>query len=412
MSNQKQHLKLLESETSFRTMCLPSVTSVTFYQGEPPIKLLRHRVAQIIALNPWLAGRLVSHKGEKVIEYDPNPPAHVSKCHFRVIKHATLCYSDSYGKIVNEIGKAKDVVVKRSFQCLNRNESLYNVTLIMHPKTNDFALVVSASHIMGGSHTFYSLYAMLDTPAVPVKLLSERQFEYEAQRDHVMGAPATFFTTFWFFVGFAFLCIRGTFIWLLNHMIMGKETWNLYTINEDWVKEQKKTYNTEQSWISANDALAAWFFKSCKCAVGCMAINFRDRLMNIGQKHAGNYEDGILYLPEDFENPRLIRESISGKIYRRVVTGLVEISIAKIIRCNIGLITNWSNFYTELTFENCKSLFHLPVLEETPTFISNAVIFCQKKNRLGILINLPNMHLEENGPLVPFDNTQYSAQIV
>ena len=43
---------------------LPPTSTITFYEGRPPVGFLRDRTSAIIDANPWLAGRLQTTGGE------------------------------------------------------------------------------------------------------------------------------------------------------------------------------------------------------------------------------------------------------------------------------------------------------------------------------------------------------------
>ena len=51
--------RILLSEWELANLHLPPVTTVTFYPGAAPVAALEERVAEILAKNPWLGGRLV-----------------------------------------------------------------------------------------------------------------------------------------------------------------------------------------------------------------------------------------------------------------------------------------------------------------------------------------------------------------
>jgi hypothetical protein len=142
-------------------------------------------------------------------------------------------------------------------------------------------------------------------------------------------------------------------------------------------------------FVSTNDILTSWFFHICRTQVGQMAFNFRNRIPELTDSHAGNYEGMIGYQPEDYSHPTLIRRSIASA--RRQVSTKFPPFVLSALRgsgLKLGLVTNWTSFYRDVTFAECSSSLHLPILLAS-TFLPLAdlgVIFRPTKDSLAFLI--------------------------
>ncbi|CAE7589445.1 unnamed protein product, partial [Symbiodinium pilosum] len=57
-------------------MMVPSITTVTFYEGDPPTSILRDMTQTLLAANPWLGGRLRRDRstGTTVLCMPVDPP--------------------------------------------------------------------------------------------------------------------------------------------------------------------------------------------------------------------------------------------------------------------------------------------------------------------------------------------------
>jgi hypothetical protein len=140
----------------------------------------------------------------------------------------------------------------------------------------------------------------------------------------------------------------------------------LFDINNEWIENEKSEYskntttnnnnndNTVNSssslFISTNDIITSWVMRLTKCNIGLMTINYRNRLFNLTNEYAGNYQSMIIYQYDDYHSPSLIRASLQNCC--RVVTRNLPGFFAS-INTKISFITNWSTFYTELKFKNC-----------------------------------------------------------
>ncbi|KAI8900349.1 hypothetical protein BC833DRAFT_582067 [Globomyces pollinis-pini] len=397
----KERVKLMFTEQQLKMMFLRAVTTVTFYRGKPPVDFLQERVKKILELNPWLTGDLVKlPTGEIVIEFERSNSININ-WNFSVMTSNTIKSSDSYSTLSSKISKMKHVCVPTGFTCLNRKIPLYYVMLIINPEANEYAFTASLSHVLGDGYTFYALYRMLGINETPSEMIYKRDLEFEAQRAAVVGHTHAFWESPEIAAGYILSVIRTVFVWIILHLILRQPSYRISSIDEEWVQHQKKLYNKEKSYISSNDAITSWFFKLVDCDIGVMAMNLRTRVVNIGKKHAGNYDEVILYQRPDFETPQLIRQSLTGQKFKRVVTG--EMSRWNVFKFNVGLVTNWASFYQDVDFESSTQIYHVPVIPDVAMELAYCVVFCPKKGSLAVITSNSSIFNPHSGnPLIPF----------
>jgi hypothetical protein len=148
--------------------------------------------------------------------------------------------------------------------------------------------------------------------------------------------------------------------------ILFRPTKELLHFRKDWIEAEKQKHNDvsnkisvsslSSSFASTNDIITCWLFKIFNVDIGGMIVNYRNRIPGITESNVGNYVSMIIYQPDDYSHPSLIRASLQS--YCRVITKKLNFIpfISRFI-----CITNWSTFYTEVIFEGCKEVYHLPV---------------------------------------------------
>jgi hypothetical protein len=96
----KTRIKFPVSSPTFSLM-LPSLSTITFYTGEPPINFLRSRIGDIVAKNPWLQGRLVSRKDGLHI----NCYTESNLSSFAVSENSKLCEDMEYSVMCSRLNR-------------------------------------------------------------------------------------------------------------------------------------------------------------------------------------------------------------------------------------------------------------------------------------------------------------------
>lgn len=249
---------------------LPSISTVTFYSGEPPIAFLRSRVGDIVTKNPWLQGRLVNRKGglHLVCSTEPN-----LSC-FALSEDSTLSEGLEYSVLCARLNK---LAVKKGNQCVDKDECLFRVIVIVTSPSR-FAVFVSFSHILGDGYTFYEIYGMLGEKSTPRALIFERVSDPESDRIITQK-----------FDGVHWIQSVGTFINIIWTLLFRRVTATVHSIEPAWIEQEKAAHKAAgEKLISTNDVLASWFFRLVGCGVGLMAVNLRGRFPHFTADHAGS----------------------------------------------------------------------------------------------------------------------------
>ncbi|GAB5353428.1 hypothetical protein AAMO2058_000035500 [Amorphochlora amoebiformis] len=401
----KRFLRLLDFETSYIMMYgLASTTTVTFYEGEIDEEALRKRVRKITAKNPWLGGRLVTDDNGNVgLAYgDPNWEAGILKILDGAEDEnlAKFTKDTPYDMLSKTLERA-NLAVKLGSQILNKDENVFQFSLVKQTSVAEnkgekinskFAIVTSLCHCVGDGRTFYRIRNMLDLKTKIVSLdatrIPDRIFVGELRA--ALGREESNIVTSW---GVVLNHATG----LLMTLIKGKAISRLFKVNMDWVKSQKKIQikagNKDVPYVSTNDIVTSWFFSSIKAEFGFMAIDMREKIPLFKPGLAGNYENTLVYLPEDFKNPELIRRSI--KLLKRAGVPITQLPVFPgMWRGRAGLITNWASFYEDVEFPNCNQIVHFPIYDARviPDTMALGVIFRPKPGELAFLtLSQPSM---------------------
>lgn len=368
------------AEPSF--MRSPSVSTITFFRGAPPLIIIRRRIIEIIKANPWLTARLVYEEGKYSFKYSEDWDSDSCTDHFQITYDKTMGLELDY---ITMVEKVSSFIVGNGKSCLNSNEVLFKVSVIQSPST--YALVVSISHILVDGRTFYNIYEML-SPVVKVRsLIAARVMDFPQELGKLSQVANYFYS-----VPFV--------LRVLYFMVFSPKTPNarVFVIDKAWIEKQKKKAistlkdkNEDKSnVISSNDILVSWWASRAKFEFALMAVNFRERLCSLTQDHAGNYSGAMVMYPNEFSSPSGVRKKVSN--FLKVPESVPDASMT--MRFNCGICTNWSSFYSELEFKGSTLLRHLPIFSRgSQRFSSTMVIFCPRKGELAALVgsSVPGM---------------------
>ena len=319
-----EQLKLMRLEQTSLILGIPSISTVTFFEGRPDVSAIRKRVAAIIRANPWLKGRLVKQSTARSpapkstglfcrypgTNKDDNDDDSLGEDSFTYSKNAAVRSSTQYNTLIKLLSK---LVVKKGSQCVDRDESLFKVHVIVGEEDKEFAIIVSLSHIIADGSTFYSLYGMLSQTASVESLVAARFDGFEDKLKEMMRGNDTL----------KWVLSPGVIINIIRTLIFTpKVHFSLVDLDSRWIADEKRRLSTASSFVSTNDVLTSWYLSLLSnCDVGLMAMNFRNRMPEIGSEHAGNYE-ALLGLQKadmadaqylDFVAPSLVLSPLSGR---------------------------------------------------------------------------------------------------
>jgi hypothetical protein len=389
--------ELLDLESTSLMLMTPSVSAVTFYEGdaEAAVAHLKARVASLISTYPWLAGTLIMQARTARIHltFPVLPSAAAISAAFADVEVETLCEIDApYGKLNSAFARFC-VPAGRATLDSKGTQALFRVTLVRSTSAPArFATVVSISHVIADGATFYSLVGALSAAQAepPRPLLLRRHHQFSAQLREALGANND--TLSW-------LTGAGATLGIVRTLLLSPRAIPLVaSVNQSWINSEKAkaaacTSSTQNpaGYVSTNDIITSSLLRATDCDVGVMAVNFRRRLESIAVESAGNYEALVAYNKGDFELPSLLRRSLverrNGGVRRvhgeRSLPGLLSAAFFT----SVTLVSTWATFYTELVLPFSTVRSHLPLVDtSTVPFADIAIIFRPDAGRMAVLM--------------------------
>jgi len=353
---------------------------------------LKRRVAEIVRLNPWLAGRLIRHGEKKVIalvhKISSDEKSNGSTSFFvDVPLEKKINLNISKEKALSEICSAvKDasLLVKKGSECINKDEDLFRVSIA--PTADEdcegYAVIFSMSHVIGDGYTYYTLLNMLSEDRTPTALSPKRKYHVDEEIRRKMESQGNS-------PGFLVNFIGGS---ILSGILGPKTKLGMFYLDSDWVRKQKEASRERKivPFVSTNDIFTSHFFKACKASMGWLVVNFRGRMEDCETEDAGNYQNVVGYRPPDFDTPDLIRLSLKDmKRASRPLTSTPK-SFFEHLGIFYGIVTNWTSFAKEITINGQDIDFHIPLgMEpeaECSRILSSACVFRARKDRIGIMV--------------------------
>lgn len=393
-------VSLLHNESSHFMADIPAQTTLTVLNGQAAAAaaFLRGRVAEIIRLNPWLAGRLergealdqIRHRGEKGVDlvYPMECDTETGLQYFRC-----LDVKLSHQMSLQEVAKVLEVAgafVKVQRECVGKDEQLLKVCLAEFESNGSFAVIMSLSHVIADGHTFYSLHNALSADHEVVALRPQRKVEAHPAIDKALGGPEQALLMSAVPKGFYFFMATRT----LASLLIGPRTeFQMYTVDASFVEQQKAAAKVsgDVPFVSTNDVITSAVCKASGSFLAMMAVNFRGRVEELDDRDAGNYQNVIPYRSEDYQTPALIRSSINP--LRRAAlpaTSIPSFWEFASSRTPLMNVTNWATFHKGVRLDSCNEVQHFPIMT-IPNFVpsrlqSNAVIFNLESGKRGLFV--------------------------
>ena len=185
-NNNCVEIDLLPMEISY-TM-IGAISSITFYQGDVPSSIIIERLKEILRVNSWLAGRLIKRTGKQLQLIYPKEFSE-SKLHKHFHEVNIFNYNLPKDQQFSEhyqtqtlLNHVEPYFVKRGYQCINKDEPLFNIIIIKvfdeeNQPPNKTAFVMSLCHTIGDGKDFYTIYSFFHPhrsiyPLNPIRDLS------------------------------------------------------------------------------------------------------------------------------------------------------------------------------------------------------------------------------------------------
>ena len=344
------------------------ITTVTFYTGNfrSSSEAVRAQFAQVVAANPWLAGRLVKEKGGVLVRHPVNTDGMIESLFTATsADDASAAFKHTprtaYVDICTEMYKSKVVVVGSGYSLLGKDKPLTLLTLA-ESAPGAFALIFSMSHVVGDGRTYYEILKMLQPGAAVRELPSTRVMTFSESMKDMCGRKELEW------VDSASAAFMYTFAMLPLMMGCAKKP-RCYAFSLD--AERLAAAKAEGAaaggvpYVTTNDILTSGFFNECNARIGMMGLDCRDRVPGISKDLAGNYVSALVLGPEVFATPATLRKMYASTPYKTTVRPRPGCCCGN---KTFAMVTNWSSFAGAIVpLEGCEMVVHLPV--KNPAYV-------------------------------------------
>lgn len=374
----------------------PPICSVTFFQGdlEAAKLFLESRLTTVLALNPWLGGKLAK-VGKKLELVYPEEPTLINDI-FTVISEPVknLEMTTEYEELMktciplsiggNGLGNGTKQLKEKSVV----SRFVIAPTASANSDNPGFALVFSLSHAVADGYTYYEVLDMLSDDS----LTSVRAMNPSRKQEYEFGHLSRLISPNVLKFGSSITFIKA----YLAGMVRKPPARPLaYFIDESKVNQAKKEHaHATDSFISTNDIITSHFMTVCSPRLGMMAINYRPRCSILDPNDAGNYEEILLSDFDGYQTPAAVRASLvadaSGAYLgiKKPLPGFWE-------KCQLAFISSWAISGTGRPFDlsfggKTQQLLHLPILflpmplAKCP--MDTAIVFRALPNKLALLV--------------------------
>jgi hypothetical protein len=387
------------------TVGIPPVSSITWLSGnyQKAIPFIRDRMNAVLQKNPWLAGRIVKGKsGRLVLRHPTAVSSEKGEDFLVVITEAEAPLTQSM--LLPELTRHSSSLTLRKN---GPKEDLWRVCIVpcrSNPKEN-FAIIMSISHTLGGASTYYGILSMLTRAEEKVKSMQiERVPDYHDLQVRLFGKEETEYPSSRKMIHSV---IRGALqVWITGAKIQQK----VFLIDNEKIKALKKKSKTDKvPFVSTNDILVSWFAQHCKGDYTFVNVDAKGKLPSITTDMAGNYQIAIIYGKEDTASPSLIRQSLmpsqNGGMIRRVVTaGSLPSYWQGAFQFHFGMTSNWASFSQPVSLPRdtgCKELLHSPLVDMSdflPSTFTEMIIFRPSLGRTAIRITGHDLRWLQDSP--------------
>eukprot|EP00658_Telonema_sp_P-2_P085658 TRINITY_DN9808_c0_g1_i1.p1 TRINITY_DN9808_c0_g1~~TRINITY_DN9808_c0_g1_i1.p1 ORF type:complete len:321 (+),score=53.43 TRINITY_DN9808_c0_g1_i1:392-1354(+) len=283
-------------------------------------------------------------------------------------------------QLCREVGGSAAEVPKGS-GCIDKPCALAALSVV--PDTtrpgDTFAVVFSLSHVIADGFTYYHMLSMLSHGSTLVAASATRKHDIVPRSSEATGEHES-----------AFLSSKSLMCNVVGTMLFGRTPFvESYYVDPTRVGAAKSA-STGVPFVSTNDVLVSAFGNTTSCRVLLMPINFRHKLENFLDTDAGNYEGALVFGPEDYTDPALIRGTLrsGGPAFRRGPEGPPPRALpgcCESLRMTIGMVTNWTfKSFDEMVLEGCQQMLHIPHCDESTVPFDVAVVYRPRAGQLAV----------------------------
>ena len=143
------------------------ITTATFFKGDfaSASTSLRSQFSKTLAVNPWLAGRLVvcSIKKKVVLRHPSNPTeSDIDKLFNSAPPPTSPVSADKpYTELCTSMFKEKKYVVTRGDRLIGKDTPVTLLSIVKGSELDTYTVIFSMSHAIGDGRTYYEILKML-----------------------------------------------------------------------------------------------------------------------------------------------------------------------------------------------------------------------------------------------------------
>jgi hypothetical protein len=338
---------------------------------------LGKRIEAVINKNPWLAGEYRNNPETKEYPALWIPEKFDASHHLERINDPDINWGISFSKLEKRL---KPLLVNKGKPGRAKAPDPLFKVIVIQGQDDNFSITVSLCHTLADGHTFYNIYSMLGQGAEIKGMVAERIDVREEIFDSVGRERLDWFMS------------PQSMIPFLLKMLLNRHKPIYRYINMDWVSKQKDEYKptSEVPFVSTNDIISSFLMNELRMDACLMAVDPRGRIPGLGKEHAGSYEGPLIFMKNEFGTPADIRLSVKGK---KPSTWTTVPGFFKSLGMNMGVITSWTSWDTDLPMEGCEQLLHIPLFAR-PLMATMVVVWRPAKDKIAVLINA-NPRLQE-----------------
>ena len=389
-----QDAPLLNMEQGMFLSMAPGVTTLQFYKGDSKnaATYLSARLNSVVAVNPWLAGRLVKVKKKGAIRWSTSPGTDAADL-FR--------FDENWGAASN-LGINEDMAYAEIAKILKNDKTgthiqpggtlikkklpLLKVTLsdTSHvDRGNTFVVVISISHLVGNASTIYAIANMLSHDSEIIALSPIRKQELSNKVPDLVGKKS-----------YKSMLGDGPAIRnFLGDMCCGAKTFlHCYEVDDEKLAAAKaaaKDNDLGVEFVSTNDVLTSGFGNATKADMLNMAFDIRGRVKGLSVLDAGNYHAGLMFDKQDYASPAGIRKCMTQPPPHSNFDARFP-SASKRAKAKFVMISSWASVCKgEIRIPDCSQTLHLPYIDlKASGNMSMAVVFKSAPGKTAMMLAL------------------------
>ena len=376
-SRPSHHDALIEFQMMEKLIVGQTVATTTFFKGSIPTEFLQERVAAIVEANPWLAGRME----------DSCRVSFPSTLGEREREHSFFKTVTPPEGVTNKTSQRRLLSLLKKYVLIEDDFGFGLFSVVAFPTEGGFILLTTICHTLVDACAFYQIYAMLNPENEIISLNSNRK---EDEWDAMVYGPKDFPYVKFTLNGIICSVLKAVFPWVLP-----TDVYATYKVDQEYVASQKRNFKGE-GFISTNDILSSWWFSNFPLkACSFIVCNMRGKVKALEDTLAGNYIATLLLLTEEERTAGGIRYALSN--YQNVEREFKDPGMWYWITEPMCLTTNWSSFYSKLSFPNCCEEFHAPLV-----YVDGGdfcIIFRSSEEELCMFMQSSGSELPTGGPL-------------